>query len=323
MPGSPESFRTITRATDPWPTLGPASDACAAAGGSCTAGKLIGCRTYSLFFEYGISTCKKCVWPLNDRGTCQDNYFGHGSMIAGIAAGNAGAAAVQAGGHTLSAGGMSGMAPAAGLVMYKVTWTDTGTGANYGWEGDVMMAVDQAITDGVDVINYSLGDVPYKTWWMSWTNIAFWGAARAGVFIAAAAGNNRLPKTVENTVPWITVATAGTHSRKEGAGRISISGAGVTAASWEGPTLHYDSLGPLPVFYAGKKDKKGSACAANSLTAAAAAGKFVICVMAKDYPKFDPSEEVGRVGGAGMVLVGVYPDFEVYTVSACGRMRFG
>ena len=73
---------------------------------------------------------------------------GHGTHTASTAAGNAGVAASIYG---IPRGTISGMAPRAQVIAYK------GLGNLGGFTSDLAAAIDQAVADGVDVINYSIG----------------------------------------------------------------------------------------------------------------------------------------------------------------------
>ena len=75
-----------------------------------------------------------------------------------------------------------------------------------------MAAIDQAVADGVDVINYSISGT--TTNFRDPVEIAFLFAADAGVFVAASAGNSGpTVGTVAHPSPWITTVAAGTHNR--------------------------------------------------------------------------------------------------------------
>ncbi|MCU1557595.1 MAG: serine protease [Microbacteriaceae bacterium] len=88
---------------------------------------------------------------------------GHGSHTASTAAGNARVPAAIDG---VSYGTITGVAPAAKIAVYKVCWsgpdpkstTDDGCATS-----DLLAAIDQAVADGVDVINYSIGGGPAQT----------------------------------------------------------------------------------------------------------------------------------------------------------------
>ena len=81
-----------------------------------------------------------------------------------------------------------------------------------GSTSDLVAAIDQAVADGVDVINYSISGTP--TNFRDPVEIAFLYAARAGIFVAASAGNSGpATATVAHPRPWITTVAAGTHNR--------------------------------------------------------------------------------------------------------------
>ncbi|MBA3605983.1 MAG: S8 family serine peptidase, partial [Acidimicrobiia bacterium] len=79
------------------------------------------------------------------------DYDGHGSHTGSTAGGN-GDVEVEINGNPL--GEISGMAPRARIAAYKVCWDGPdGSGCA---TSDSVMAINQAIADGVDVINYSI-----------------------------------------------------------------------------------------------------------------------------------------------------------------------
>lgn len=126
---------------------------------------------------------------------------GHGSHTAGTAAGNFGATASIA----VKGGLLSGMAPRARISVYKVFFNGEG------YEVDIVSAIEDAIKDGVDVINYSVsGDT---TTFRGPINMAFLNAARAGIFAAVAGGNAGPAQSVQNISPWCTSVAASTHDR--------------------------------------------------------------------------------------------------------------
>ena len=130
---------------------------------------------------------------------------GHGTHTSTTAAGNAGVEASLLGSDL---GLVSGIAPRAHLIAYKVCGGPDGSC----YQSDSVSAIDQAVLDGVDVINYSIGGGldPYD----DIVEMAFLGAYKAGVFVAASAGNNGPdPDTVVHRAPWVTTVAASTQSR--------------------------------------------------------------------------------------------------------------
>jgi len=161
--------------------------------------KLIGARWFN---AGGLSTANPGEFD------SPRDFNGHGSHTSSTAGGNHGVAATING---VPAGTISGMAPAARLAMYKVLYANAANTQTTGSTADIVAAVNQAVTDGVDVINFSIGDNVDS---FGPIELAFLNAAAAGVFIASSAGNaGPGSSTVDNAMPWQTTVAAGTHDR--------------------------------------------------------------------------------------------------------------
>ncbi|MGW1060607.1 S8 family serine peptidase [Micromonospora rubida] len=154
------------------------------------------------------------AWSMAAGTNARDDH-GHGSHTASTAAGNRHQATITVGtdSHTLT---ISGVAPRANIISYKVCVT---TLCN---SSATIAAVDQAITDGVDVLNYSISgrDNP----WNDLVDQAFLEAYSAGIFVAASAGNNGpAASTVAKTAPWNMSVAAVSHERVV-AHRLDVTG---------------------------------------------------------------------------------------------------
>src|SRR4029453_6631913 len=137
------------------------------------------------------------------------DYNGHGTHTASTAGGNH---AVPLTGPAAVFGQISGMAPRARIAVYKGLWSTHDAALASGFSSDLVAAVDQAVADGVDVINYSISGT--LTNFLDPVEVAFLFAADAGVFVAASAGNSGpTTSTVAHPSPWITTVAAGTHNR--------------------------------------------------------------------------------------------------------------
>ncbi|MCH86183.1 subtilisin-like protease-like, partial [Trifolium medium] len=69
-------------------------------------------------------------------------------------------------------------------------------------------AMDQAVSDGVDVLSLSLGSIP-KPFYNDSIAIASFGATKNGVFVSCSAGNSGpFASTVGNGSPWIMTVAA-------------------------------------------------------------------------------------------------------------------
>lgn len=209
---------------------------------------------------------------------------GHGTHTASTAAGNAGVEASVLG---VPRGTVSGMAPRARVIAYK------GLGNLGGFTSDLAASIDQAVADGVDVINYSVGGGAGGP---GADEIAFLFAADAGVFSATSAGNSGPgAATLGNpgTMPWLTTVAASTQSR-------SFQGSASSSDGWEffGASITYGT-GELPLVDAA--DAGDELCAVGALDPGAVAGKIVLCRRGL-YARVAKGLAVFTAGGAGMIL---------------------
>ena len=164
--------------------------------------KLIGAQRFMTTFDtFGPA-------PLAGEFFSARDNNGHGSHTATTATGNAN---VQAGFNGTPLAVVSGIAPRAHVVAYKVCFTvSTGQGSCY--QSDSVAAIEQAIVDGVDVLNFSIGggNNPYS----DPVELAFLDAYEAGVFVAASAGNDGpAAETTGHRGPWVTTVAASTTDR--------------------------------------------------------------------------------------------------------------
>lgn len=108
---------------------------------------------------------------------------GHGTHTATTAAGNRTSASIF--GTTI--GDVEGIAPKARVAVYKACWLrpgDTRASCN---TSDLANAIDAAVADGVDIINYSVGSTLRQI--TAPDDIALMAATKAGVLAVVAAGN--------------------------------------------------------------------------------------------------------------------------------------
>jgi subtilisin family serine protease len=224
---------------------------------------------------------------------------GHGSHTASTAAGDNGVEATVEGNDM---GAISGVAPAAKLAIYKVCWTGLDVGSDGCSTGDIVAAIDQAVADNVDVINFSIGGGAAETT-TSASGMAFLGAAAAGIFVSASAGNDG-PKasTLDNAAPWITTVAA-----------ASIPSYDATVKTGDGTTYLGGSI-TLPktgtisgALVAAKTSaiagvSSPQLCGPSTLDSAKVSGKVVLCERGT-YDRVAKSAEVKRAGGIGMILV--------------------
>ncbi len=251
--------------------------------------KLIGARQM-------LDTYRALVGADVDEFDSARDDDGHGTHTASTAAGNANVRPKIFG---RSFPKISGVAPRAQIIAYK------GLGNLGGFTSDLAASIDQAVFDGVDVINYSIGGGANL---VTADTIAFLFAADAGVFSAVSAGNaGPAPATLGGPadVPWVTAVGANSQTRffpgtiKLDKGN-SITGASVTRGTGK--------LGLVDAEFAGTSDL----CLADSLDPAKVKGKIVLCRRGGNG-RVAKSEEVFRAGGKGMILFNASDDDNLFT----------
>ena len=273
--------------------------------------KLIGAKSYSTNLLAG----RTIHWtsfnsPRDDLGGAT-GHGGHGSHTASTAAGNDKVPAVVSG---VTMGLASGMAPRARIAVYKVCFTyvnnaaTDGTGSqNSCSQADSVAAIDEAVRDGVNAINFSISGATNTT--NDIVEQAFYRATLAGVFVAAAAGNSGPTNTVNHPSPWLATVAAATHDRLM-AGDVTL-GNGV---KYTGASLNINALASAPLIRgedAGLGGGSAKLCFSDATAAATAgqttldpakvSGKVVVCTRGTN-PRVDKSLAVLNAGGVGMVL---------------------
>ena len=109
---------------------------------------------------------------------------GHGTHTATTAAGNRVVASI----FGTRIGTVEGIAPRARVAVYKACWLRPGNQRASCNTSDLANAIDTAVADGVDIINYSVGSSLIKI--TAPDDIALLEAAKAGVLSVVAAGND-------------------------------------------------------------------------------------------------------------------------------------
>ncbi|GAA3635974.1 hypothetical protein GCM10022200_19130 [Microbacterium awajiense] len=233
---------------------------------------------------------------------------GHGSHTASTAAGNHG---VEASIEGIDFGAISGVAPAAKIASYKACWVGPdplSTDDDICATSDLLAAIDQAVADGVDVINYSIGGGS-ATSILAVDDVSFFYAAIAGVFVSASAGNSGPgASTADHASPWYTTVAASTIPTWEGTVELpngdAFAGASVTVPFGDSLTGAAVYAGDIPA--SGVAAEEAALCTLGSIDPAAAAGKIVVCDRGV-IARVEKSQAVDEAGGIGMVLVNVTP----------------
>ncbi|WP_432489397.1 S8 family serine peptidase [Kineococcus sp. SYSU DK018] len=262
----------------------------------CTT-KVVGARAFSAGFTAGGVQLADTEPP-----TARDTD-GHGTHTATTAVGASGVPATVDG---TSYGETTGVAPAAALAVYKVCWTAADGDAGCA-TSDLVAAIDAAVADNVDVINYSIGGGA-ATDVVDPVELAFLSAASAGIFVSASAGNSGPgASTLDHASPWVTTVAAASSVLREGTVRLG------DGRRFVGASLTREPLPSTPVVPASAVAARGATaadarnCLEGSLDPAQVRGKVVVCDRAVTA-RVSKSAEVERAGGVGMVLVNPTPN---------------
>ncbi|MCP4277953.1 MAG: S8 family serine peptidase [Gammaproteobacteria bacterium] len=171
--------------------------------------KLIGAR----YYRDGFDAIAESVDP-NDPLSAAD-VDGHGTHIASIAAGNP----VEASIFGKKVGRLQGMAPRARVAVYKACWLEDKATRAICSLADLTMAIEDAISDGVDIINYSIGSLDYSL--NDPDDLALLRAADLGIVSAVAVGN-------DGKEDWGTIQSPGATPWVIGVGATSRTGTRVS-----------------------------------------------------------------------------------------------
>jgi subtilisin family serine protease len=284
--------------------------------------KLIGARYFDQGFRaYGAPIHWSEFRSPRDSLSGPAGDGGHGTHTSSTATGNAKVPALASNGDKL--GVRTGIAPRARLAVYKVCWSYRPTDSdikNSCFESDSVAAIEAAVADGVDVLNFSIsgGESPLEP-----VEQAFRHAVEAGVFVAAAGGNDGPANQVNHVAPWLTTVAAAAHDRTQRASvtlgngqhysgiSISTKALPVTALVYSGAVLAAGGSASLAEQCASKSFAGG----VPQLDPAKVSGKIVACQRGNN-PRTDKADAVKEAGGIGMIMLdnGDGPLIDMYSV---------
>lgn len=269
--------------------------------GSCEAGrgfdparhcnrKIVGARVFYRGYEAATGKIDEDTEYKSPRD--QD---GHGTHTAGTVAGSAVHGASLLG---YAQGTARGMHPGARVAAYKVCW------AGGCFSSDILSAVDQAVSDGVDVLSISLGG-GVSSYFRDSLSVATFGAMERGVFVSCSAGNGGPgPVSLTNVAPWVATVGASTLDRDFPATVRLGSGRTLSGVSIYKGRMNL-SVGKLyRVVYLGSNSTSpdpSSMCLEGTLDRKQVSGKIVICDRGIS-PRVQKGQVVKEAGGIGMIL---------------------
>lgn len=267
------------------------------------AGNYVGvCDPDSDVFIDGWGCNDKLVgyWNMTGDGDDYDDD-GHGTHTASTSAGN------QVDVTTFAAEGdpdfefsadenIKGVAPHANIIAYDVCDGGCSLAA-------ITAGIEQAIADGVDVINYSIGSSAASSPWTDADAVGFLNARAAGIYVATSAGNDGPgAETVGSPadVPWITSVGATQHNRQWQASVQNITDGVDTLPDIAGVAFAKASDGSFPLVTGASL---GSAtCEAADLAGEVLDGKIVVCDRGGTAGRVEKGTIVAALGAEGMIL---------------------
>ncbi|XP_047175140.1 subtilisin-like protease Glyma18g48580 [Vigna umbellata] len=259
--------------------------------------KLIGARFFNKAFQAYNGELVPSLQTARD-------FMGHGTHTLSTAGGNfVRGASVFAVGNGTAKGG----SPRARVAAYKVCWSLTDPAGCYG--ADVLAAIDQAIDDGVDVINLSVGGnyvVTPEGIFTDEVSIGAFHAISRNIVVVASAGNNGpTPGSVVNVDPWVFTIAASTIDR-DFSSNLTIN----NNQQIEGASL-FVNLPPNQAFslilstdakLANATFRDAQLCRRGTLDPAKVKGKIVRCIRDGKIKSVAEGNEALSSGAQGMIL---------------------
>ncbi|KAK1664361.1 hypothetical protein QYE76_052520 [Lolium multiflorum] len=270
--------------------------------------KLIGARYYGSQPESAASASQNASLsgaaplPAETAGSPRDTV-GHGTHCASTAAG---AAVADADYYGLARGSAKGGAPASRVATYKVC-TLGGCSSSA-----LLKAVDDAVSDGVDVISISIGmsSALASDFLSDPIALGAFHANQRGVLVVCSGGNDGpTPYTVVNSAPWILTVAASTIDRTFqssvvlGNGNV-IKGVAINFCNQSLSGERYPLVTGAEAAGRYTPVSEASNCYPGSLDAQKVAGKIVVCVGTNSMVARRVKKLVAEGSGAsGLVLI--------------------
>ncbi|KAI0510264.1 hypothetical protein KFK09_010865 [Dendrobium nobile] len=255
------------------------------AGFSCT-NKLIGAQAF---------TVKGKKTPIDEKG--------HGTHVAAIAAGTKVPDAEVLG---QAHGTASGMAPRAHIAIYNVCSKKSCS------HGNTIKGFDQAIIDGVDLIQISIGKENYD-YSHNGVVIGSFAALKHGILTVNSAGNSGPSKSIlDNDVPWILHVGAANIDRHVTA-MLKLSN-GMEFKGMSGYQPDPSTAVDLPLINPGvKQTQETLSCQNGSMDGFDIVGKMVLCGTGY-IDKIEKADIVKAAGGASIIVMN--QPWDGYTLNA-------
>src|SRR6056297_2133978 len=271
------------------------------------------------------------VYDFTDEGTNGFDPDGHGSHVASTAVGlplsfnldfdgpgPAPAISFQT----------SGVAPRASFIAYKACQAPSdGPAGNFECPGSATSAaLEQAIEDGVDAVNFSIGGPAFSPWRSQGNQRVFLNLREAGIVPVTSAGNSGPDDFTVGSpanVPWVMAIANALHGRILANRLIDVSGGpfelgnlagqGITSGTSTLPIVHARDFGNA--LCGEGPPESGPSCgdntgASNPFPPGTFNGQIVVCDREGEYGRIEKGKNVELAGAAGMILANTDLDGE-------------
>ena len=250
-----------------------------------------------------------------EENTDGKDNSGHGTHVASIAVGNP--LNVTLNGIPTVIGGV---APNANIISYRVCFI--GNAVDPDDDGcqtsAIFSAIEQAITDNVDVVNYSIGTDEDDPWRGGTTTLAFLNLRAAGVFVATSAGNagpNSGTIGSPANAPWITAVGNATHDRVFASAVENLTGGDTPPPNTLIGASFTDGIGVRSIVHAkdfgnalcgagepqSEPDCAGNTGVSNPFTPGTFNGEIVVCDRGT-YGRVEKGKNLFLAGAGGYIL---------------------
>ena len=252
--------------------------------------KLVGAHVFldSYLANVGAAPGEYCA---TSAGPCSArDSEGHGTHTASTAAGGPVAHAPVLG---VDRGPVSGIAPGASIIAYRIC-LEQGC-----FTSDSVAAIQQAIKDGVNVINFSISGGANA--YTDPVELAFLDATAAGISVNASAGNSGPGAgTADHAGPWVTTVGASTSDRAFQS-TLTLTAAGGATFTKVGSTLTSGVTGVAVVRAADVPGYTGGASCLAPFAVGSLTGKVVVCQRGTNG-RVEKGFNATKGGASGMIL---------------------
>jgi len=259
------------------------------------------------------------VYDFTDEGTDGFDPDGHGSHVASTAVGLSLSLELDFGTGPI-AFQPSGVAPRASLITYKACQApdDDDSPGNFQCPGSATAAaLEKAIENEVDVVNFSIGGDPFDPWSQGGNQRLFLNLRDAGIVPVVSAGNSGPQESTVASpanVPWVVAVANASHGRILANRLVDVSGGPFSLGQLvgEGTT---DGTELLPIVHARDfgnalcgtgQPELGPSCGDNTGASSPFEpntfdGQIVVCDRG-EFGRVEKGKNVQLAGAAGMIL---------------------